>query len=158
MLTYLRTTLAALFLVAATSGAVLAAGSDDSTGSATWDNPNYTAARKAIDKKDFVAAIPLLDKVVAAEPRNADAYNYLGYSYRQLGRNDEAFKYYGKALEIDPDHLGANEYLGELYLKLGQIDKAEERLEVLDDACFFGCDEYYALRDAIKEHKTKVGS
>ncbi len=126
--------------------------------SATPSNPDYAAAVKEIDKKNYAAAIPLLQKVVAAEPKNADAYNYLGYTHRQLGKMDEAVSFYQQALAIDPDHLGANEYLGELWLQVGDLGKAEKRLEVLDDACFFGCDQYYKLRDAIDDYKKKAGS
>ncbi len=121
-------------------------------------NPDYAAAVKEIDKKNYAAAIPLLQKVVASDPEDADAYNFLGYTHRQLGKMDEAVSFYQKALAIDPDHLGANEYLGELWLQVGDLGKAEKRLEVLDDACFFGCDQYYKLRDAIDEYKKKAGS
>ena len=104
-----------------------------------------------------VGQVQLLQKVLESEPENADAYNYLGYSHRQLGKTDEAVGFYQKALALDPDHLGANEYLGELWLQVGDLPKAEQRLEVLDGACFFGCDQYYKLRDAIRAHKQKAG-
>ena len=68
---------------------------------------------------------------------------------------DSALKYYQAALKIEPEHLGANEYLGELYLQLGQVDKAEERLKVLDDECFFGCDEYDKLKEAIENWRAE---
>ena len=61
--------------------------------------------------------------------------------------------FYTKALEIKPRHLGANEYLGELYLEQGELEKAEERLAVLDKACFFGCDEFDDLERAIEEYR-----
>ncbi len=73
-------------------------------------------------------------------PEDADMLNLLAYSQRKLQRFDEALVNYQKALGIEPEHRGANEYLGELYLQLGQPDKAQERLQVLDEACFFGCD------------------
>ncbi len=123
-----------------------------------FSSPEYRAAVKEIDKKNYEAAIPLLQKVVASDPEDADAYNYLGYTHRQLGKMDEAVGFYQQALSIDPDHLGANEYLGELYLQVGDLGKAQKRLEILDDACFFGCDQYYKLRDAIDDYKKKAGS
>ena len=124
----------------------------------TPSNPDFAAAVKEIDKKNYEAAIPLLQKVVASDPEDADAYNYLGYTHRQLGKMDEAVGFYQQALSIEPDHLGANEYLGELYLQVGDLGKAQKRLDVLDDACFFGCDQYYKLRDAIDAYKKKTGS
>ena len=77
---------------------------------------------------------------------------------RQLVNHDAALSHYQAALAIEPRHRGANEYLGELYLTLGDLAKAEERLEVLDDACFFGCEEYTELKNAIAAYKTKAGS
>jgi len=110
-----------------------------------------------IEKGGYAEALPLLEKAVAAEPKNADAYNYLGYSHRKLGDREKAFVFYRKALEIKPRHLGANEYLGELYLEMGELRKAEERLAVLDKACFFGCDEYSDLKEAIEAYKKQTG-
>ena len=127
-------------------------------GDGSSENPDYRTAVAEIDKKNYAAAIPLLRKVVASDPEDADAYNHLGYTHRQLGKMDEAIGFYQKALAIEPDHLGANEYLGELWLQVGELAKAEQRLEVLDDACFFGCDQFYKLRDAIDAYKKKAGS
>ena len=114
-------------------------------------------AAALVDKGSYAEALPLLEKAVAAEPRNADTYNYLGFSHRKLGDTEAAFDFYRKALEIKPKHLGANEYLGELYLELGKLEKAEERFAVLDKACFFGCDEYSDLKNAIKAYKKQHG-
>ncbi len=36
--------------------------------------------------------------------------------------------------------------------------KAEERLDVLDDACFFGCEEYSKLKELIKDYKNRQGA
>lgn len=129
----------------------------DGGGDTAWENPDYRSAVQQIGLKNFAAAVPLLQKVVAAEPGHADAFNQLGFAHRQMGKPDAALGYYQQALAIDPEHRGANEYLGELWLQLGDLAKAEERLEVLDDACFFGCREYDKLRDAIHAHKQKAG-
>jgi len=140
-----------LVLVLAATAA-RAAGDDD-----TPENKDLAAAVTLIDKWDYAKAIPLLEKVVVAEPKNADAYNYLGYSHRKLGDREKALVFYRKALEIKPRHLGANEYLGELYLEMGELRNAEERLAVLDKACFFGCDEYSDLKEAIEAYKKQAG-
>ena len=96
-----------------------------------------------------------MQEALQEAPEDADLLNLTAYSQRKLQRFDEAMVNYQKALEIDPDHLGANEYLGELYLQLGQVDKAEERLKVLDDECFFGCDEYDQLKEAIENWRAE---
>ena len=136
------------------AGAALAAGGGDDTPR----NPDLAKAVPLVEEGRYAEAIPLLEKAVADDPKNADAFNYLGYSHRKLGATDKALDFYRKALAIKPKHRGANEYLGELYLDLGQLDKAEERLEVLDGACFFGCEEYSDLKAAIKAYKAARGS
>lgn len=143
------------------SGAAQAMGSgDDNDGSAAEKkiDPNYVAAKQLVEDGKYAEAVPLLENVVATDKENADAFNYLGYSNRQLGNTDSALSYYQTALKLEPRHRGANEYLGELYLILGDLPKAQERLDVLDGACFFGCDEYTELKNAIAEYKAKAGS
>lgn len=98
-------------------------------------------------------AISELNKELVESPDDADLLNLLAYSQRKLMRFDEAMVNYHKALKIEPEHRGANEYLGELYLQLGQLDKALERLKVLDDDCFFGCEEFDELEQAIEAYR-----
>jgi tetratricopeptide (TPR) repeat protein len=111
-------------------------------------------AESAIDAGNYQDAIPILEDVVETEPKNADAYNLLGFAFRNLGDYDKSETYYDQALRIDPKHKGANEYLGELYLKLDQVEKAEAQLARLDDICTFGCEEYDDLKVAIETYKT----
>ena len=101
----------------------------------------------------FLLAIKHLERAAIFSPNNPDVYNLLGYSFRKLDQLEQAFDNYRKALKLDPRHLGANEYIGELYLRTNNIKKAEEHLEVLDDVCLFGCDEYDNLKDAIEKYK-----
>ena len=121
-------------------------------------NPDYTRAQQMVDDGRYADAITLLEKIVGTDSKNADALNLLGYSNRQLGNNDVALAHYEAALALQPRHRGANEYMGELYLTLGDLAKAEERLDVLDGACFFGCAEYTKLKEAIAAYKAKTGS
>lgn len=115
------------------------------------------SARARIKAKQYEAAIPLLQEVVAANSRNADAHNLLGYSSRKLGRYPDASKAYARALSLDPKHKGALEYQGELFLKLGQIEKARKNLERLDSICWLGCEEYTDLKEAIAAYKKTHG-
>jgi tetratricopeptide (TPR) repeat protein len=106
-----------------------------------------------IEDKKYQQAITELDEALRDDPDNADMLNLMAYSHRKLKHFDIALDYYQQALAIEPDHRGANEYLGELYLQTGQLEKAEERLKVLDEECFFGCDEYDQLEAAIEEYR-----
>jgi tetratricopeptide (TPR) repeat protein len=131
-------------------------GGDGPSASSKPIDPNYRVAEQNIQTGKFNEAIVLLQQVLARDPKNADAYNYLGYANRKMGNRDAAFGFYNKALEIDPRHLGANEYLGELYLEMGDLKKAEERLSRLDDLCFFGCSQYTQLKQAVKAYRAQA--
>ena len=109
--------------------------------------------QKLIKGEKYQQAITELDEALRDAPNDADLLNLVAYSHRKLGHFEIALENYLKALKIDPEHRGANEYLGELYLQLGQPDKAEERLAVLDKECFFGCEEYDELKQAIEEYR-----
>jgi len=140
------------------SGPALAAGGSDPVPAAKPADPNFTEGKKAIDRKDWAAAIPLFQQVVAKDDKNADAYNWLGYAYRNQGNYEESFANYNKALLIDPRHRGAHEYIGEAYLKTGNLAKAEEFLKRLDSLCTFGCAEYTELKNKIAAHKAGKAS
>lgn len=116
-------------------------------------DPGYAKAAELIKDGNYAAAIPFLEDAVAKDDRHADAYNYLGFSHRKLGRVETAIRYYKMALAVNSEHRGANEYLGELYLELGQPEKAEERLAILDSACTFGCEEYTELKESIATYR-----
>jgi Flp pilus assembly protein TadD len=114
---------------------------------------NYLNGKEQVANQDYQAAIRYLLKAVETDPENADVYNLLGYSHRNLEMNDKAFVYYEKALSLDSRHKGAHEYIGELYLKLKQPEKAKEHLAKLDSICFFGCEEFDELKEAIQAYE-----
>ena len=136
-------------------GNAMAAGTSSTSRSRPSVSPEFKAGKKAVEKGEFQSALAHLKKANEKDPKNADIHNLLGYSYRKLGDTDRAFEHYRIALQIKPKHRGANEYLGELYLETDQLAKAEERLAVLDEACFWGCEEYDDLKEAIEKYKEK---
>jgi len=111
--------------------------------------PSLQDIKKTIDKNNYSDAIKMLKTYLRSEPGSADAYNYLGFSYRKSGHLPEAFKAYDKALALDPRHLGAHEYLGEAYLMNKEPDKARSELAKLKGICG-NCEEYRDLDKAIK--------
>src|SRR6185369_3031479 len=94
--------------------------------------PTLAQARADIAAKKWDAAIGKLKLIVAASPKSADAYNLLGYSYRNAGSYDLAGKAYARALKLNPKHTGALEYQGVLFIKLGQMDKAKANLAKIE--------------------------
>jgi predicted Zn-dependent protease len=117
-------------------------------------DPNYGAAKQMIDTKNFAGAMPLLQQVVAKDPKNADAYTLMGYATRKSGDANGSLQYYNTALGLDPKHIGAHEYVGEAYLQLDRLPEAEQHLARLDSLCTFGCQEYRDLKAAVAAYKT----
>ena len=140
--------------------AVMAAG--DAGGSsavpAAPEDPDYAAGKRAVEAMNWQAALDAFNKVAAKDPGNANAQNYLGYTYRKSGKLDLAFKHYEEALRLNPKHRGAHEYMGEAYLMTDNLAKAEEHLQALDRLCFFGCEEYSELKKAVAEYKQKTAN
>lgn len=132
------------------AGVAHAAGSSDTSSSGSASNNDFVSGRALVKQEKYGSAIPLLEKAVASEPRNADYLTELAFAYRKTGKLDESYAAYDKALTADPEHKGALNYLGMLYLQTDQKDKAMEMLDRLDRACFLGCKEYDDLKAAIE--------
>ncbi|MFN0316258.1 MAG: tetratricopeptide repeat protein [Burkholderiales bacterium] len=117
---------------------------------------NFQSGKEAIQKQDWKKAVAFLEKAVAADPKNADARNYLGYSFRKLGDLNMAFQHYLEALKLNPKHRNAHEYIGEAYLMAGKLKEAEMHLAELNRLCSpIPCEEQKMLKLAIEDHKKK---
>jgi Flp pilus assembly protein TadD len=140
--------------------AVAAGGGDSPSPAMTSvpEDPDYAAGKRAVEAKNWQAALDAFNKVAAKDPGNANAQNYLGYTYRKSGKLDLAFKHYEEALRLNPKHRGAHEYMGEAYLMANNLAKAEEQLKELNSLCFFGCEEYSELKKAVAEYKQKTAN
>jgi Flp pilus assembly protein TadD len=114
-----------------------------------------TQARISIKAEKYDQAIQQLQ--AANETSSADWNNLMGYSLRKKQPPDlaGAEKYYQAALKIDPNHRGALEYYGMLKLTNKDLPGAEALLARLDKACFFGCEEYSDLKEAIQKYKSR---
>jgi Flp pilus assembly protein TadD len=128
----------------------------DDTAAAERD-PVIAQAREAIAAKDYARAAEVLRPALAKTPGNPDYHNLYAYSLRKgpSPDMDTVFKHYNEALRLEPRHRGAHEYIGEAYLMVGNVHKAREHLTQLDRICFFGCEEYSALKKAVQEHEAK---
>ena len=116
-------------------------------------DPDIVHAQKAIKDKNWDTALELLEKAAARDPKNSDIHNLLGYTERNRGNLNAAFKHYEQALALNPRHRGAHEYIGEAYLMTGNLAKAAEHLARLDKLCLFPCAEYKDLKAAIAKYK-----
>jgi Flp pilus assembly protein TadD len=116
-------------------------------------DPDYAAGKKAIEAKQWSAAIAALSSAALRDTRNADIQNYLGYAYRNAGQLDAAFTHYERALTLSPRHRGAHEYVGEAFLIINNLAKAEEHLAALQQICLIPCEEFGELKEKIEAYK-----
>jgi tetratricopeptide (TPR) repeat protein len=76
-------------------------------------------AAELIAKGDFAGALQLYEGAAAAG-NQPNVWDGLGLLYSQMGRKDEAFKAFAKAIEQDPDSLLPYAHLGTIYLEEGK--------------------------------------
>jgi tetratricopeptide (TPR) repeat protein len=80
-------------------------------------------------QKKYDLAEERFKRVLANDPLNAQALNYLGYMLADRGlRLEEAVGYLKKALEIDPQNAAYLDSIGWAYYKQGNYDLAEANL------------------------------
>jgi tetratricopeptide (TPR) repeat protein len=89
----------------------------------------FTLAAMYERQKKFDQAEDTFKHVIATDPNNAVALNYLGYMLADRGiRLDEAMGYIKKAVQLDPQNGAYLDSLGWAYFKMGNYDLAEENL------------------------------
>jgi Flp pilus assembly protein TadD len=91
-------------------------------------------AQAAIDKDDFAAAIPPLQKFIAEQPEVAYAHFQLAYVYTALKRPDDAKSEYEKSIALDPKMAEAQLNLGILLLDRdakGAVTPLQKAVELL---------------------------
>jgi Tfp pilus assembly protein PilF len=81
-----------------------------------WNQQRYSSARK------------LLERVVALDPKNHEAWNKLGWTSLHTGDTEIAIKAFREAVTLNPDNLGASNGLGRALLAQGKLDEAEKEL------------------------------
>jgi len=80
-------------------------------------------------QKKFADAEATFKQLLAREPENSAALNYLGYMLAERGeRLDESVNLLKKALQIEPDNGSYLDSLGWAYFKSDKLDLAEDSL------------------------------
>lgn len=144
----------ALTLTVATMTALAYAADTESSPAKNAGSADYVAGTQAVEKKQWALAAESFKRATLQDPKNADAWNMLGYSSRWAGKYPEAFDAYAKALALDPKHRGANSYLGVAYVRTNDLAKARTQLAKVESICGNkDCDEYKLLDKAIAEYK-----
>ncbi len=81
-------------------------------------------------QKDFEKAEAEFRKVLARNPENASALNYLGYMLADRNvRLEESFQMIKKAVDLDPGNAAYLDSLGWIYFRMGKFHEAELALK-----------------------------
>ncbi len=95
------------------------------------DDPRllYARAMLAIELDDLAAAERDLDRMIDADPDNAEALNALGYTLAdRTSRTDEALALITKALALKPDEPAIIDSYGWVQYRLGHVEEAIKHL------------------------------
>ena len=73
----------------------------------------------------YAASLESFKTAVQFDPSMHEAYTYIGYALRKLGRHREALQAYQSALDIHPNYPQAIEYQGHALLGLNRVNDAK---------------------------------
>ena len=77
-------------------------------------------------EQTYSTAMKKFANATQLQPSNYQAWNYVGYTNRKLGKYDAALAAYDRALKLKPDYAEAIEYRGHAYLGLNRLSEAKE--------------------------------
>jgi Tfp pilus assembly protein PilF len=80
------------------------------------------------ERKDALANVASYEMLVRNFPRNAGHRTYLGSSYLEVGRLDEAIRELEEAVRLDPNQAQAHNFLGGAYFNARRLDDAIRHL------------------------------
>jgi tetratricopeptide (TPR) repeat protein len=92
---------------------------------------HYAEGMKALEARDYPAAIAAFEKAAAADEKDFASQFHLGLAHSLVKNDDKAILHYQKALELKPDLYEAKVNLSVLYLDTG---KAAAAIPVLKSA------------------------
>ena len=107
---------------------ILRAEHAENLAAASSNEADRSAARRDAQEA-YRLSLPHFTEAARLDSSMHEAYTYLGFANRKLGRYDEALRAYGEALKINPDAVHAIEYQAEALLGLNRI--AEVRFNYL---------------------------
>lgn len=107
-------------------------------------NKSYlNCAKVYMELKEYTAAIPVLDKLLAIEPDNWEAMLLLGSCYCEMDMLSVGIRMLDRSLEANPDNLTAFILLSEAYVNLGD---EKEALRIMERALAMNPDSSAAMR------------
>jgi len=118
----------------------------------------FQKGQSALEIRDYKVAAGWFDNAIEEDPRMADAWNMLGFTYRSWAVSllDKAGGAYAKAVSISPNHEEALEYQGEFFLLRGQLVNAYRNYEELAKLGSPEAEELKAKLDKILEEAAVI--
>lgn len=113
---------------------------------------HYNSGLELVKAGDFEKALEEFGRADRERRNDPDILNMLAFTKRKLGRLDEAFEIYTKALSIRSEFPQAREYLGEAHLQA-----ALEQVRILRGYGASGEEELRALLAAFEEAAFRLG-
>ncbi len=83
---------------------------------------------------DYESAIPVFERVLAADPHNPAVSLRLAVAHSVLGHEEAALEYFDKARQISPDSVDLQHYLAMHHFRFQQWSEAEPLFEIVLDA------------------------
>ena len=117
-------------------------------------DPDYRAARRWIEEKNFPPAIEKLEILLKRQPNSPALLTWLAFSHRKLKNYPVSRDFYIAALLRDPTYLPALEYQGEWFIETGDLDSAKANLAKLERLCG-RCHEWQDLSAAVVKAEAK---
>ena len=106
----------------------------------------------------FESATKKFARATELKPGMYEAWNYLGYSRRKLGRYDTALSAYDRALSLKPNYAEAIEYRGHAYLGLNRLGEAKDAyLALFVSNRKLAASLLTAMQQWVGEHRNAVG-
>ena len=110
-----------------------------------------------IYETDKEEAISLSRQALVADPSNAYAWAVAGNILRKNKKFDEAESFFQKSLELNPLLKEGLYWSAENNISLENLDEANEKLEILINACS-GCNESVMLKLSLDKKKEKINA
>jgi len=99
--------------------------------------------------KYYQSALKEFESAINYSPDCYKAYNNAGKILQELGKIDEAERYYRKAIELEPKYSDAIENLGTTYFSKNQVDAAIEKYREAIELNSKNSSAYYHLGEAL---------
>jgi tetratricopeptide (TPR) repeat protein len=94
-------------------------------------DPDYEAAAKAEDAKDYKAVLKNAKQLVSRYPNSSLVYCVLGVAYGKLGSYSDATVAFHHAIKLQPDYINAWNNLGWAYWQMGRYAEAVKAFQQL---------------------------